>query len=208
MTSGRPYENAETAAAPYHDLSRLRGAAYRQQHTTNSSMSSNDIPQQRAAAMPNHLENNGGGHQQEPVVHQTPLHGRYVTDNVVENKTLSKLLANQKRRMEELERVHKDLEMELETETKKRQQLEVAFEVQEREWYRKQESLQESLRQRDVTIEEANALNKKLSKQVEAKTNEMFQMMRRMVRDADYKMNVFFFLNVFFHLTTSCRLLC
>lgn len=95
--------------------------------------------------------------------------------------------------MEELERVHKDLEMELETETKKRQQLEVAFEVQEREWYRKQESLQESLRQRDVTIEEANALNKKLSKQVEAKTNEMFQMMRRMVRDADYKMNVFFF---------------
>ena len=112
----------------------------------------------------------------------TPLFERLVTEEVQELRAYVRIVENQNRRLVELERVHGDLEVRLEIESKARQQLEATLEAREREWA---EQLEHVERERDTwkaLVEAEKIKNSKLIDQVYRKDQDIHRMLQRKVR--------------------------
>jgi hypothetical protein len=112
----------------------------------------------------------------------TPLFERLVTEEVQELRAYVRIVENQNRRLMELERVHGDLEVRLEIESKARQQLEATLEAREREWAERLEHVEQDRDNWKALVEAEKTKNSKLIDQVYRKDQDIHRMLQRKVR--------------------------
>ena len=112
----------------------------------------------------------------------TPLFERLVTEEVQELRAYVRIVENQNRRLIELERVHGDLEVRLEIESKSRQQLEATLEAREREWAERLEHVERDRDNWKALVEAEKIKNSKLLDQVYRKDQDIHRMLQRKVR--------------------------
>jgi hypothetical protein len=105
-----------------------------------------------------------------------------VTEEVQELRAYVRIVENQNRRLMELERVHGDLEVRLEIESKARQQLEATLEAREREWAERLEHVEQDRDNWKALVEAEKIKNSKLIDQVYRKDQDIHRMLQRKVR--------------------------
>ena len=91
------------------------------------------------------------------------------------------MIDNQQRRLNELERVHGDLETRLEQESRGRAQLETTLEQREREWASKFKELEIDRDHWKEIVKQEKAKNAKLIHQVVRKDQDIHRMLQRKV---------------------------
>ena len=116
----------------------------------------------------------------------TPLFERLVTEEVQELRAYVRIVENQSRRLIELERVHGDLEVRLEIESKGRQQLETTLEAREGEWAERLEHIERDRDNWKALVEAEKIKNSKLLDQVHRKDQDIHRMLQRKVCRCTY----------------------
>jgi ribosome-binding ATPase YchF (GTP1/OBG family) len=111
----------------------------------------------------------------------TPLFERLVTEEVQELKSCLRMIDNQQRRLDELERVHGDLESRLELESRGRSQLETTLEEREREWAAKFQRLEADRDHWKHLKEQEESKTKRLMLQLNRKDQDIHRMLQRKV---------------------------
>lgn len=114
-----------------------------------------------------------------------PLFERLVTEEVQELKTYVRIIESQHRRLSELELVHGDLEVRLQTESRARQHLEATLEAREREWKNKFAELKSDRDQWKEVVKVEQTKNARLIDQVVRKDQDIHRMLQRKVRPLD-----------------------
>ena len=179
--SGGGVPLVENGAAPVYrneQQHRSNGRVVRSQTSSSSDM--------RTAAIRtgNNIEDERNAPREAAAAQATPLFERLVTEEVQELKAYVRIVENQNRRLAELERVHGDLEVRLEVESKGRQQLEATLEAREREWAEKLEHVESDREQWKRLVEAEKSKNSKLIDQVVRKDQDIHRMLQRKVRVA------------------------
>lgn len=127
------------------------------------------------------MENPGVGNGPRMANPPSPLFERLVTEEVQELKSCLKMIDKQQSRLNELERVHGDLETRLEQESRGRAQLETTLEQREREWAAKFKELESDRDHWKKIVELEQAKNAKLVHQVVRKDQDIHRMLQRKV---------------------------
>lgn len=130
---------------------------------------------------PRRIEDNGRTDKGPPMTPPTPLFERLVTEEVQELKSCLRMIDNQQRRLDELERVHGDLESRLELECRGRSQLETTLEEREREWVAKFQQLESERDHWKHLKEQEESKTKRLMLQLNRKDQDIHRMLQRKV---------------------------
>lgn len=127
-----------------------------------------------------------------PPVPPTPLFERLVSEEVQELKSYSSIIANQSRRLAELERVHINLEQRLELLTKERMELEATMEDRERNWSSKFALLEKEKDESREEVKVERKQNEKLVEQLNRKNQDIRRMLvRKVSKNTRYPIQTF-----------------
>lgn len=151
-------------------------------------------------------EDNSTGKDSSPFP-PTPLFERLVTEEVQELKSCLRMIDSQQRRLNELERVHGDLEIRLEEESRGRTQLEATLEQREREWESRFKELERDRDHWKEIVKLEKSKNAKLIQQINRKDQDIHRMLSRKVRNDDRvdSLGYVVLLVLRVHLTCNCQ---
>jgi len=127
------------------------------------------------------IDDHGRNGNEPPTTPPTPLFERLVTEEVQELKSCLRMIENQQRRLDELERIHIDLESRLELESRGRSQLETTLEEREREWAAKFQQLEADRDHWKHLKEQEESKTKRLMLQLNRKDQDIHRMLQRKV---------------------------
>jgi len=124
-------------------------------------------------------------------VHPTPLFQRLVTEEVQEIKVYTRRIEQQNRRLAELERVHRDLEMRLQIQADRREELENMLQERERGWAEQISDLQSDRDHWKELVQLERNKNARLMDQVARKDIDIHRMLKRKydLQDRDSNVN-------------------
>jgi hypothetical protein len=105
-----------------------------------------------------------------------------VTEEVQELKAYARIIENQSKRLAELEKIHGDLEVRLEVESRGKAQLEATLEQREREWAMKFRGVETDRDHWKNEFSKEQQKNAKLLDQVLRKDQDIHRMLQRKVR--------------------------
>lgn len=112
----------------------------------------------------------------------TPLFERLVTEEVQELKASLRMIENLQRRLDELERVHGELEARLELEAQGKSQLESMLEERERDWAAKFQRLETEKDEWKYQLEREKSKTEQLTMLLNRKNQDIHRMLQRKVR--------------------------